>query len=485
MILTSEQFARLFRGYSQAYGTYSSTEMDAAKGKVEMVGSVTRRMPVTGYIWQDHLVGTQPLAIIPIDQEQRAQWGAIDIDIYGIDHLELIKRVNEFKLPLTICRSKSGGAHAYLFLDKAYPARAVRSELQQLAALLGYGNAEIFPKQGEVHWENGDLGSALNLPYFGGDTTTRYAYDDEGRPLTLAGFLKVKPVGLGDWKRKLAGKPEVGDPEAEGPPCLQALYKVGFPAGARHNALYDIGIFLKKAYPREWEQKLGEYHERYFQPPKPADLADVVKSLGKKDYNYKCHDPPIVSHCNRPLCLTRRYGVSAVNGVTYTDLAKLDTVPPVYFMSVGERRVQLSSVEILDHRHVVRRTMEVVDQLPPAMTDFMWKQTLKELLAGMTVVPAGGMPTPVAMARQALVDYVRRGRRRPADAEGKIDLSTAAWVPLIDGKDVYVNWMRFIQDYQKRVRCERDVLAVLYQTLEVEETEHPLVQKVRLEDVVK
>ena len=44
----------------------------------------------------------------------------------------------------------------------------------ELAAGIGYGGVEIFPKQREVLVDRGDIGSWLNMPYFEGETSVRY-----------------------------------------------------------------------------------------------------------------------------------------------------------------------------------------------------------------------------------------------------------------------------------------------------------------------
>ena len=65
----------------------------------------------------------------------------------------------------------------------------VQRKLRQLAAAIGYGQAEIFPKQTQLLLERGDRGSTLNMPYFGGENSTRYAYGKEGEALTPQEFL--------------------------------------------------------------------------------------------------------------------------------------------------------------------------------------------------------------------------------------------------------------------------------------------------------
>ena len=49
-----------------------------------------------------------------------------------------------------LCRSKSGGAHIYLFIDEPVSASLLQRKLRQLAASIGFGQAEIFPKQTQL-----------------------------------------------------------------------------------------------------------------------------------------------------------------------------------------------------------------------------------------------------------------------------------------------------------------------------------------------
>ena len=66
------------------------------------------------------LDGKEPsLGIIPINDDNKCKWGAIDIDTYdGFDHKKLIKKIVGKKIPLVVCKSKSGGAHVFLFVSE-------------------------------------------------------------------------------------------------------------------------------------------------------------------------------------------------------------------------------------------------------------------------------------------------------------------------------------------------------------------------------
>ena len=91
------------------------------------------------------------------------------------------------KLPLVVFRSKSGGAHVFLFTEVPVEAKIVRDKLLSISAILGYGGAEVFPKQIELKSEE-DTGNFLNLPYFQGDKTTRYAFKIDGSAANLEEF---------------------------------------------------------------------------------------------------------------------------------------------------------------------------------------------------------------------------------------------------------------------------------------------------------
>jgi hypothetical protein len=52
------------------------------------------------------------------NEDDACLWGAIDIDQYPLDHSEVLKRLSRLELPLVVCRSKSGGAHLYLFFKE-------------------------------------------------------------------------------------------------------------------------------------------------------------------------------------------------------------------------------------------------------------------------------------------------------------------------------------------------------------------------------
>ena len=172
----TKQFMKLFRGYEQAHGQYRVQKKEA-DGK--MSGrALTISEPATYNHFDIHLKGGEYiLGIIMLRENNSCNFGVIDIDIRGDVKLNETLEQLEAKIkdtPLVMCRSKSGGAHLYLFCEPAIPAIDMVSKLNEFAALLGYGGAEIFPKQISRANER-DRGNWINLCYWDGNDTERYA----------------------------------------------------------------------------------------------------------------------------------------------------------------------------------------------------------------------------------------------------------------------------------------------------------------------
>ena len=184
-----------------------------------------------------------------------------------------------------------------------------------MSAALGYGGSEIFPKQIKLHLDRDDVGNFLNLPYFNAEEGLRYAIKDDGTSATLDEFLelyeqyKQTPEQIASLQVGSAKKEE---PMMDGPPCLQILASKKIGEGGRNNGLFNLGVYLRKAYPDSWETEILTYNMQYLDPPLPLSEVNIVaKQLDRKEYAYKCSDAPINAYCNKTLCLTRKHGVGA------------------------------------------------------------------------------------------------------------------------------------------------------------------------------
>ena len=145
--MSAEKFSQIFSGLEVAYGTYE-IQRQQSNGKQAGQANVIKQ-PRTKETWEGHLSGKGPaIGIIPINENNMCKWGCIDVDQYsGFNHKELIDKITEMKLPLVVCRSKSGGAHVFMFCTDWISAKELQDTLSSISAALGYSGSEIFPKQ--------------------------------------------------------------------------------------------------------------------------------------------------------------------------------------------------------------------------------------------------------------------------------------------------------------------------------------------------
>ena len=169
-----EKFRNIFEGLDYAYGAFvkQATSLPEAKTKGK---SFVIKKAVTDTIWQKHLDGKEPrLGIFPVTARNLCKWACIDIDVYTYDYRSLLKKIIDKKLPLIMCRSKSGGVHIFLFSLTFVSAEQMQYAINNCAALLGVRDIMdcVYPKQTKILAERGDVGNYLNLPYFNAQDPT-------------------------------------------------------------------------------------------------------------------------------------------------------------------------------------------------------------------------------------------------------------------------------------------------------------------------
>ena len=383
----------LLRGFGGAHGTYDREELNETKRKQEIKKSArTLREPVTAELWEAHLAGERHLGIITITEENECWWGAVDIDDYSVSHTDIVALLRTHGVPALVCRTKSGGAHVYLFFRQPIPARDVMPKLRELSAVLGYGESEVYPKQTAVASDQQGLGNWLNMPYFGGDQTRCYAIRDDGRGLSMAQFMdeaeKLRMsssafLGL-QLHKSVAGWEEA-------PPCLEHLAGIGVGQGIQNNAMFSFAVYARRVQPEGWETTLQEWNLRFFKPVHPHErMQSVIKSVGKKEYNYKCHDQPCVSHCNMALCRTRKYGIGPGGGADIIDsVSILDTEPPIFYVLLKTGgTVECDAATILNPRSFQQATAEQLRIVLPLYKLETWLPQVQRVVEGATTIDA-------------------------------------------------------------------------------------------------
>ena len=385
--MITTKFASIFDGLEEAFG-YFKIEKTGSNGKAQGKAGITRE-PRTEKLWENHLSGNgNGLGIIPINRDNNCKWGCIDIDQYPLDHKLLIEKIRRMKLPLVVCRSKSGGAHCFLFSKEWVEARDMRKALQHMSSALGYGESEIFPKQIKLHLDRGDVGNFLNLPYYDADGGLRYAFLDDGTSASIEEFFELydKYAQTPEEIVKLQVEDSGETDFLKGaPPCIQVLCKNGISEGGRNNGLFNIGVYLRKAYPDSWESEILRFNMEFFSPPLPLSEVNVVaKQLERKDYAYKCNDAPINAHCNKDLCRTRQFGIgAAVAGATIANLRKYNSVPPVWFMDVNGEPLELDTEALMNQKRFQHICMEQLNFMPRSVANQQWESRISTLLTEM------------------------------------------------------------------------------------------------------
>jgi len=385
--MSEEKFAAIFDGLQQAYGTYR-VEKKQSNGKNTGKASIVRE-PRTPKLWQGHLSGKgNSIGVIPINEDNKCKWGCIDVDQYPLDHKLLIEKIRRMKLPLVVCRSKSGGAHCFLFAEDWVEARDMQKALQNISAALGYGDSEIFPKQVKLNLERGDVGNFLNLPYYDAEGGLRYAFLDDGTSADLEEFFALyeahKQTPEQVIKLQVESTADMADFD-KGPPCLKILAKLKISEGGRNNGLFNVGVYLRKAYPDSWESEILRYNMEYFEPPLPLNEVNIVaKQVQRKDYAYKCNDAPINAHCNKDLCRTMEFGSgAAASGVPIANLRKYNSTPPVWFLDVNGEPLELDTDALMNQSAFQKACMEQLNLYPRTAKKEQWEARVGALLTEM------------------------------------------------------------------------------------------------------
>ena len=386
-----EKFKSIFNGLDRAYGQYKS-EGPKANGKIGGKAFILKE-PVTDKLWTDHLEGKDPsLGIIPIRDDSTCSWGCIDVDTYPLDYKKIIAHIRELKLPLVMCRSKSGGAHIFIFLKEPVQASLVRDKLTEWSAEIGYANCEIFPKQVEIKADRGDTGNFLNLPYHSDNNTNRYAFNDDGSGASLDEFFSLYDIHAVDQETllstKVKRKKEVKELE-DGPPCLATLMSQGIPEGGRDNTLYQYAVYAKKKWPNEWQAKVDEFNHKYME--KPLGSAQVQKTVTqheRKDYQYKCKDQPMCAVCSPIVCQSRQYGIGDSFEHNFSDLTKIQSDQSVWFLNIDGQRIVLDTEELFDQNKFRKACMDKINIVPNPMRPNAWTTRLQQLLRDIEVIEA-------------------------------------------------------------------------------------------------
>lgn len=380
-----QPFQALFAGRETCYGQYG----DGAEKQIRTV-----RGEASDEVWARHLQGEGPyLGMVPIRTDNNCYFGAIDIDLDTIDHQGVANDIKRLNLPLIVCKSKSGGAHLYVFFERPVPAPIVVKTLRSWSLALGFKEnddgrpIEIFPKQTALRPK--DIGNWINLPYYGSDASTRKAVNAAGETLTLEQFIAVaEMLRVKDGTTMANLQPTGDDVFADGPPCLQTLNLKGFAEGSRNSGLYNVAIFFKLVYDNDWKAKLSVYNQENFAPPlSEREVDTIIFSIEKKDYSYNCDELPIQPHCQKSLCNKRLYGIAKLRSKhqvkqfpSMGKLRKILTDPPRWIVEIDGRDVELTTDNLTQLVSLKKVVFERLDLVLPLIKASDYDDILRTLL---------------------------------------------------------------------------------------------------------
>ena len=347
-----ERFKEIFSGLNTAYGRTIKLNKLRQDGKHETESKIWRQPP-TDELWQKHLDGEEPgLGIVPITKQSTCKWGCVDIDQYSLNHKELITKTKD--LPTILFRSKSGGGHLFLFTKEFIPASLMRIKLKMIASFIGYAKSEIFPKQDENKSEK-SVGSYLNLPYHNGNRTVRYAFNDKGEAMKLEEFFEVydkKALTESELiNLKILKKEKESNDDFKGiPPCLKSILSQGVEMGQRNETLFNLSIYLKKRFPKNWEEKMHDYNKKYFTNQlEYTEVTNTIKSASDKEYRYGCGKTPLDNFCDSKKCVLQEFGVGDdMPAIQIDSIEKYDSDPPIYIAWIDGEGVDCDDVTLHD-----------------------------------------------------------------------------------------------------------------------------------------
>jgi len=276
---------------------------------------------------------------------------------------------------------------------------------------------EVFPKQIKV--PTGGVGSWINLPYYDVANTRQYAIVN-GQALSFdnaLSYMKIKRKSLAE------ARAFVNDlPNANGPPCLETLALLNniSKGGGRNNYLFSFGVYLKKADPEFWEQKLFGINDAMNEPlPRDELEGTIVSSLRKKDYAYKCAEAPCVDYCRKAICKTRDFGIGKEGGyfseLEYGKLLQVKCSEPYYEWEVrilGEEQFKIlrfqNEADIIGQDSFLRLCVRELHVLPVKMRQSEWYKLINQALKELSVanIEREDDTSPVGLFRSIFTEFL-------------------------------------------------------------------------------
>jgi hypothetical protein len=454
-----KSFAQLFAGRDDVHGEYTLSPSASPSDKGKLLGRArTLREPVTPDIWQSHLDGKVGLGIVPVLPDSTCNWIAIDVDIYKDEnlHIDLLRKVDKLGLPLVLTRSKSNGAHLWCFFQNPVRAKDARDLARTFCKRLGLpATLELYPKQDVV--DEKDEGNWINLPYFG---NTRLGIGDDGEELSLEEFLKYadqRATRLEDAERGTRDIEEGGGSWAdEAPPCIVRMAEEGIEEGGRNQALTHVGIYLRRAFPDDWQERLNDFNTAHLHPALSfSEVAMICESVASKDYQYLCKQQPMQALCNKAQCLKRKYGVGRDEAsdevIQFDNLLKVEGENPIYRITMYGRPFYMDAASLMMYSKFRVKAMAALDRILPLLKQPEWEGILSVQLARMDIQKAPADTDTRDRVIRHFMDWCSQTCTRQSP-----DLVKRNGIPYYDGTSIFFRGDDFMSIIDRNLKVPRN-----------------------------
>jgi hypothetical protein len=457
-------FAHLFAGREDAHGFYYGLA-----GKMKSRGKRTSkaeslRDPVTPKLWQDHLTAKGlRLGIIPVMSDGRVNWACLDIDFYDIGDYQakVAKAIRDAKLPLVQTKSKSGGAHLWLFFEQPIMAEWAQKiayillDRLDLPTVLGMSEEElkqhvdIFPK----NFDPTDINLWMNMPYFGKECHCVGATGEED--LSLEEFVAYanERITAAELLDREAKKPvtKKGAERSPLPPCIDWMMQNKIGEGHRDMAMTHVAIVFKRAHGDTWQEKLDEFNEQHVEPPLRKDeLRKIKRSVDAKDYEYMC-DKVKTLYCDKGECKKRKYGVGQEPiDIPIEQIEKIDGENPTYIVKMDGRRVVVKPKQLYEFKQFREAAFAVLDRYLPMVKPADWEDIVSEHMQQMQVTAITDLDMRDRVIK-AFQWWVGQGVVTTTFEE-----ALAAKQAFYDGKAIIFNGDDFMTQIDRTLKCDRD-----------------------------
>jgi hypothetical protein len=213
--------------------------------------------------------------------------------------------------------------------------------------------------------------------------------------------------------------------------------------------MFNIGVYLRKRHGENWEGEFDTYNREPFVDSALGhkEIGQLIKSIGRKNYEYTCNDSPIAQECNRSICLTRKFGIGQGDddpGVVFGSLIKISTVPPTWIWDVDGERLELTTEQLKDQGRFHTACIDVLNKWPKWMKPQTWSQLIRQKLDHVEVIEAPPDARPEGIVWSHLQSYTT-GR---AQAKTRDELlHDKPWTPTRDEAERFSETVEYGRTY--------------------------------------